>query len=258
MQLTSTKNPRLQAIRRAAILGRPTDEGLVVIEGPHLLQEALDGHWTIEEIFLTSEARARHTNLIDKVDVPVIDLSRRAIRSIGSTETTQEILALVRPRKWSWEDLLGRPPLILVLDGIGDPGNAGTMVRSAEAFGASGIVFLKGTVRPSNGKFTRASAGSIFRVPFLDDIEAATFIRHAGDARLPIYALMPDSNAYLSTTRLSDGCALVVGSEGAGVSAELRGAASPITIPTQKVESLNAAVACSIALYAMQQQRASP
>jgi RNA methyltransferase, TrmH family len=257
MQLTSTKNPRLQAIRRAAVLGRPTEEGLVVVEGPHLLQEALAGEWTIEEIFLTSEARARHTGLMDKLNVPAIELSARAIASIGSTETTQEIVTLVRPRKWSWKDLLGQPPLVLVLDGIGDPGNAGTMVRSAEAFGASGIVFLKGTVRPSNGKFTRASAGSIFRVPYLDDIEADTFIRYAHDAGLPIYALMPDSNAYLSTMRLSDGCALVVGSEGAGVSAALRDTASPITIPTQKVESLNAAVACSIALYVMQQQRAS-
>ncbi|HSU30093.1 MAG TPA: RNA methyltransferase [Bryobacteraceae bacterium] len=247
----------MQAVRRAAMLGRPTEEGLVVVEGPHLLQEALDGKWTIEEIFLTSEARAHYATIMDKVDVPCTELSRRAIASIGSTETTQEVISLVRPRKWSWEDLLVRPPLILVLDGIGDPGNAGTMVRSAEAFGASGIVFLKGTVRPSNGKFTRASAGSIFRVPFLGDVEAATFIRHAHDFGVPIYALMPDSNSHLSTIRLSDGCALVVGSEGAGVSAGLLEASSPVTIPTQRVESLNAAVACSIALYAIQQQRAS-
>jgi TrmH family RNA methyltransferase len=237
-------------------MGRPTDEGLIVIEGPHLLQEVLDGKWTIEEIFLTPEARERYVTLITKADVPLVEVSRRAIASMGSTETTQEIMALVRPRKWLWQDLLGSPPLILVLDGIGDPGNAGTIVRSAEAFGASGVVFLKGTVHSSNGKFTRASAGSIFRIPFLEDVDATAFIRHIEDFGLPIYALMPDSKTYLSAISLGNGCALVVGSEGAGISAGIRAASQPVTIPTQKVESLNAAVACSIALYELQQQRA--
>jgi TrmH family RNA methyltransferase len=258
MQFTSTKNPRLQAIKRAAAAGRPTEEGLVVAEGPNLLREAARSQWKIEEIFVTSDARSRHATLLSDADAPVIELSRRAMESMASTETTQEVVTLVRPRRWSWEDLLGNVPLVLVLDGIGDPGNAGTMVRSAEAFGASGVVFLRGTVRPSNAKFVRASAGSIFRVPFLEHVEVCEFVRRGSGFGLPTYALMPEGNTSLQEVQTADGCFLAVGSEGAGVSGELLAASRPVTIPTRNVESLNAAVACSIALYVMQQQRGIP
>lgn len=255
MPLTSTKNPRLQAIRRAAASGRPTEDGLVTVEGPHLLGEVLRSAWQVAEVFVTSETRERYVTLIERVDAPITELSRRAIASMASTETTQEVLALVRPRSWSWEDLLGEAPVILVLDRVQDPGNAGTMVRSAEAFGVSGIVFLKGSVRSSNGKLMRATAGSIFRVPFLEGVAEAALLRHSKDSGLPIYALAPGGKTSLPGMELGKGCVLVVGSEGAGVSAELLAASKPVAIPTRTVESLNAAVACSIALYAVHQQR---
>jgi TrmH family RNA methyltransferase len=177
---------------------------------------------------------------------------------MAATETTQGIVALLRPRTWSWQDMAGNPPALVVLDGIQDPGNAGAIVRSAEAFGATGIVFLAGCVRVANGKLLRASAGSIFRIPFLEGVAAADFLTQASEVfRVPVYALDASGENTVTGMDFSEGCALVVGSEGAGVSPAIRRRAAGLTIPTCKVESLNAAVAASIVLFEAARQRSS-
>jgi RNA methyltransferase, TrmH family len=255
MQLTSTKNPVLQAIRRAAAAGRPTEHGLIVVEGPHLVEEAVGGAWQIEQIFATARARARHPQLLVKLDAEVIEVSERAFVSTAATDTPQEILALLRPPKWSWKDLLGGRALVVALDGIQDPGNAGTIVRSAEAFGASGVVFLKGCVRVANGKLLRAAAGSMFRVPFVEAIGVKEFLDEIRLDGVCVYALSMHASKSLHDADLQSKCVFAVGSEGVGMSPELLAAAQCISIPTVKVESLNAATACSIALFEAYQQR---
>ena len=255
MQLTSTKNPVLQAIRRAAAAGRPTEDGLIVAEGPHLVEEALRSHWHIEQVFATERARIRYSQLLVRVEAEIVEISERAFASTAATETTQEVLALLRPRDWSWKDLLGPYALVVVLDGIQDPGNAGTIVRSAEAFGATGVVFLKNCVRVANGKLLRASADLSFRVPFLEVIGVEEFVEHARLDDLPLYALTKDGSETLDGADLQSRCGLTVGSEGSGMSRELLMAAQPVSIPTKKVESLNAATACSIALYEAYRRR---
>lgn len=257
MQLTSTKNPLLQTIRRAAAAGRPTEDGLIVVEGPHLVEEALDGEWQIEQVFATARARVSHSQLLLKVDAEIVEVSERAFAATAATDSTQEVLALLRPRNWSWKNLLGLCALIVALDGIQDPGNAGTIVRSAEAFGATGVVFLKGCVRAANGKLLRAAAGSMFRVPFLEAVAVEEFLEQARLNGLFTYALMVDGSATLDDADLQSRCALAVGSEGAGVSRELLVAAHAVSIPTVKVESLNAATACSIALFEAHRQRSA-
>jgi RNA methyltransferase, TrmH family len=260
LMLTSSKNPLLQSIRRAAGTGRPTDEGLIVVEGPHLVEEALRSPWTIEQIFTTTKSSSVHGRLLSRIgaelrDVELIEVESRAFASVASTETTQELLALVRPKIWSFSHLMKTDALVVVLDGIQDPGNAGTIVRSAEAFGATGVALLKGCVHVANGKFLRATAGSIFRMPFVDSRAASEFIREARQASLFSYSLSAHAPASLLAANLRQGCALIVGSEGAGVSAELLSDSQEISIPTQQVESLNAAIACSIALFEAQRQR---
>lgn len=256
MQLTSPKNPLIQRIHRAAAAGRPTEDGLIVIEGPHLLEEAIRGEWQIAQIFATPGAHDRYSHLLRGTDAEVVDLSARAFTSAAATETPQDVLAVVRPRAWTWTDLLGQQSaLVIALDSIQDPGNAGTIVRSAEAFGATGVVFLKGCARVSNGKLLRASAGSIFRMPFLEAVTVRDFTGHAQREQLPIYALTAQASATLEDADLRSRCALAVGGEGAGVSAELLAAAQAISIPTAHVESLNAAIACSVALFEAQRRR---
>lgn len=258
MQLTSPKNPLLDSIRRATAAGRPTGDGLIVIEGPHLVEEAFHSQWRVERIFVTIEGRGRYEDLLRMAECEAVEVSARAFASIASTETAQEILALVRPRDWAWSDLTGAPALVVILDAIQDPGNAGVIVRSAEAFGASGVVFLNGCARVANGKLLRATAGSIFRLPFLESMTASDVVGHIRSAGLKLYALTASGATNLREPDLRARCALAVGSEGAGLSAEILSEAQTVRIPTARVESLNAAIACSIALFSAQQQRSSP
>lgn len=255
IRLTSTKNPLLQSIRRAAAEGRATEEGLVVAEGPHLLEEAKGSTWKIERVFVTAESQHSHADLLRELDAEIIEVSARAFPSIASTGNTQEVLVLLRPRKWDWADLIPAQPLVVVLDAIQDPGNAGTILRSAEAFGATGVVFLEGCVRIANGKFLRATAGSIFRLPHLEGMIMYDFLQKIRSSGLKLFALHAQSRTSITRADLHSGCALAVGSEGCGISQVLSSEADPVSIPISGVESLNAAIACSIALFEARRQR---
>jgi RNA methyltransferase, TrmH family len=256
MRLTSLHNPLLKSIRRAVARGRSTDEGLFVAEGPHLLSEALRGTWQVEAILGTEEALEKHHALVAGASSEQIEISPEALSAISATETSQELITLLRPRNWSWRDLLGgQSALLVVLDGIQDPGNAGTIVRSAEAFGATGVLFLKGSVHVSNTKFLRAAAGSIFRLPFVEGVETAGFLADAAGSKLDCFALSPVGAASVTEANFASPVAVVVGSEGGGLSAEIGAACKPLRIPTTSVESLNAAVSLSIALFEAYRQR---
>jgi RNA methyltransferase, TrmH family len=258
VKMTSAKNPFLESVRRAAAAGCPTEDGSLVIEGPHLVAEALRGGCTLRRVVTTAAGRERYAKLLGQVEAETTEVSARAFAATASTETAQEILALVGWHPASWRKLAGARALIVALDSVQDPGNAGTIVRSAEAFGASGAVFLEGSVRVANGKFLRATAGSIFRLPLLESVTRAEFRERVLALGLRIYALAARGGTDLQAADLGVPCALVVGGEGSGVSAELLGAASAISIPARNVESLNAAVACSVALFEAARQRGNP
>ena len=177
--------------------------------------------------------------------------------TVASTETSQGVMALVQPPDWKIEQLFRGQSMVVVLDGLQDPGNAGTIVRAAEAFGATGMVFVKGTVSPWHPKTLRASAGSLFRVPLVSGLDAPLTRAALQQHRLDVYAAMP----FTGLQRLAEDadfsrrCALIVGSEGRGVSNELHSVAEDLAIPTSGVESLNAAVAASVLLYEARRQR---
>jgi RNA methyltransferase, TrmH family len=250
----SPKNPLLQEIRRAAAQGRPSPDGWVVIEGPHLVNEALRSDWKLETVVTTAAGRERAAALLANVQTRIVEVAARAFAQLSATENPQEILALVRPPASSWNAAAGT--LTVVLDGIQDPGNAGTIVRSAEAFGASGMIFLEGCVHIANGKFLRATAGSLFRLPFLAGIDRSEFLARISTGRVPHYALTAAGRIPVGQAEFRSPCALIVGSESAGIAPELLAASIGISIPTFQVESLNAAVACSIALFEAARQRA--
>ena len=257
MQLTSPKNPFLQSVRRAANDGRPTESGLVVAEGPHLTEEAVrsTSKWIVERILTTTAGRERHAELLRRAKAEIIEISAQAFRSVSETGSNQEILALLRPPQWSRADAMGSDGPVVVLDGIQDPGNAGTIVRSAEAFCAGGVVFLEGSARVANGKLLRATAGSIFRVPFLEEISRTDLVAETRRRNLPLYALTPRGELTVTQADFRQPCVLAVGSEGGGISSEVLANARTVAVPVAKVESLNAAVACSIALFEAARQR---
>jgi len=241
--LTSEKNPLLKAVRRAASRGSLTEDGFALAEGPHLLEEALRSRVEIGAVIATESAAA------GVEERRVVRVADRTFAQLSCTETPQGVLALVRPPVWTMSDLLRGAPLVVLLDRIQDPGNAGAILRAAEAFGATGVVFLKGTVSPYNPKCMRGSAGSIFRVPLVAGV--------AEDALpdLPLYAADPRAAMPLDRANLAGPCAIVIGREGGGMSPALLRRATGVRIPTTGVESLNAAVAAGILLYEARRQR---
>ena len=249
--LTSPQNPLIKGLRRALASGGLTDDGFCVIEGFHLLEEAIKSGCEIGPVFATSRSLPLVTERQG-----VYELPDKIFAQISSTQTPQGIVALVKPPAWTLQQTLGGISLAVILDGIQEPGNAGAIVRAAEAFGGSGAVFLKGTVNPFNPKCLRASAGSLFRLPMVYGVEEESFWAAAGENGLAVYAAMPLGSTLLGSAGLTGPCAFIIGSEGRGVRPEISARAKGLRIPTAGVESLNAAVAAGILLYEARRQRA--
>jgi RNA methyltransferase, TrmH family len=246
----------LKEVRRAILRGSLTEEGFAVAESFHLLEEALRSDCEIAAVFAAESVRTAvesHVRGLKSLRVTV--LADELFRGISATETSQGVMALVRPPRWTVEQVFRGQSLAVILDGLQDPGNAGAILRAAEAFGATGVAFLKGTVSPYNPKCLRASAGSVFRVPLVAAMDPRLLLAAVEQRQLDLFALMPRGELDLGEANLTRRCAIIVGSEGRGVSERLRAKALDVRIPTAAVESLNAALAAGIALYAARRQR---
>lgn len=228
-----------------------------------MVMEALSAGWPLEAVYCTvrfteSKKRAGLLHMLHEHGVAVYALPVEVFNRIASTEEPQGVLAVARMRKVEPRELLRGPtPLVVVVDGLQDPGNLGTIIRTAGAAGASGAVLLPGTVDLYNPKVVRASAGALFRLPVVEGIpldEALTFIKNAG---LKLVVADPRANVALYAADLTGPVAAVVGSEGAGVAPEVQEAASQrVFIPMPGgAESLNAAVAASLVIYEAVRQR---
>src|SRR5271170_2296599 len=149
--LTSARNPMLKEVRKAILRGTTTEDGFAVAESFHLLEEALRSDCEIGAMFAAESVKSaveRHVGGLKNIRVTVLD--DELFRTISATEASQGVITLVRPPAWTLEQIFRGHSLAVILDGIQDPGNAGTIVRAAEAFGATGVVFLKGSVSPYN------------------------------------------------------------------------------------------------------------
>lgn len=256
--INSRQNSRLKDLRRA--LTSPGRDGVAALEGPHLLEEGLRAGVHVLCVFAVQGAEEILTSLHLPLETEVLLLPKPLLDGVLSTETPQPVAALVEQPEWSWSDLLGREamPLLLVLAGLQDPGNLGTIFRSAEAFGAAGMISLPGTVNPWNPKTVRSSAGSVLRVPFVAATERACFerLRKAG---VKVYATAVRNAQSVGDINLTGPTAVVIGNEGNGVpDAVAAQADGAVTIPCPgPVESLNAAVAASVLLYEAARQRSS-
>jgi TrmH family RNA methyltransferase len=251
--LTSPANPLLKEIRRAQQQGALTEKGWMIAEGPHLVEEAWRSNLRITRAVVTEGGALPAGVHADRV----IEVSDKVFRSISGTSTPQGILALVEPKLASFQSILTGVPLVVVLDAVQDPGNAGAIARAAEAFGATGIVFAKGSVNPFHPKTIRASAGSLFRLGIvLAGVEETALALHG---QVTILAGVPHAPGVKAAwdTDLTRPLALVIGSEGHGVDARFLQAAERIAVPTGAVESLNAAVAAGVLLYEAARQRSS-
>ncbi|MEX2264573.1 MAG: RNA methyltransferase [Bryobacteraceae bacterium] len=258
--LTSAANPLLKDVRRAIVKGILTERGCWVAETFHLLEEALGSDCEVKAVLAAESVRGTvEAHVRGLAGLRVYVLNDGLFQKLSGTEASQGVMALVRPPEWKLETLFRGRALAVVLDGVQDPGNAGAIVRAAEAFGATGVMFLKGGASPFHPKTVRASAGSLFRVPFVHALERPLARAALQQAKLDIYGTVPSGSPAGKTlveADLTRKCAFVIGSEGRGMSEEMRGCSMDLSIPTVRVESLNAAVAASILLYEARRQRA--
>jgi len=242
-------HPLLKSIRKAVQRGARTDDGFAVAEGFHLLEEARRAKTPIGAILATPRAAERVG------DSPLLHLVEESVfHQISSVENSQGVISLIQIEERPVADCFEGMALVIALDGIQDPGNAGAMIRSAEAFGATGAVFLKGTVSPWNPKTLRASAGSLLRVPFAV-MEWEAFLGEARGRGIGLYAASPRAEKRVDEVRFDEPAVLLIGNEGNGVPPDHARLATPVRIPTSNVESLNAALAAGILLYEARRQR---
>jgi RNA methyltransferase, TrmH family len=254
--LLGEKNPLLKQVRRAIARGSLTEDGFAIAESFHLLEEALKSDCEIGAVIASESVKtavAAHVRGLKRTRV--VAVSDAVFEQLASTEHTQGVIALVRPPVWTLDQLLRGRSLVVVLDGVQDPGNAGAIVRACEAFGGTGAAFLKGSVSPYNPKSLRASAGSMFRLPVVAAADQDLLLAALDHKRIGLYAAAPRATKSITEANFSERCAIVIGSEGRGVGPTLLERATPVRIPTTGVESLNAAVAAGIMLYEARRQR---
>lgn len=270
--ITSAQNALVKELRQAFSQGQAIN-GLCAIEGIRLIEEAIRSRLKIHALFVRESAKPKAHRILDQLSkhADALLLPDRVFDNAVLTEHPQGIAALVKVSEHVFQSLFpDSSPLLVVAAAIQDPGNFGTVVRSAEAFGASGVVGIEGTVNHWNPKTVRASAGSIFRLPVLktNTLELLTELRNRQVRTLALVAPhnngnsgngnSPRSPIRLQDTDLASSCALFVGNEGAGIGRELLAQIDQfVAIPQARVESLNAGVAASIALYEAQRQRSA-
>jgi len=272
-QLIGRDSRWLKRFRVALRGGEPSRDGLVGIEGARLVEEALRAGLAVEAV-LVSTSGERHLDRLagwSQPGVRMLHTSDRLFAGVADTQTPQGVAALVRPRAAAFDDLVRGLPLIVVLISVQDPGNVGTILRAAEAFGATGAATCAwgnlGTANPLAPKALRASAGSALRLPVLQGVALPILLAQLRMAGVKLYAACPEHTQDVASgsvgnlnpweADLHGPVALLVGNEGAGLPPEVeRSADALVRIPLAPgVESLNAAVAASVLLYEASRQR---
>ena len=257
-------NALVKQLRQAFARAERTEDGDCAIEGVRIVEEAIRSGLRFRAVFFRESARDRAERLLPQIGahVETLLLPDKLFDSVVPSETPQGVASLVRWKDFSIEDVLERAHVgpILVLAGLQDPGNLGTILRSAEAFGSAGVVLGEGTVSPFNSKVIRASAGSVFRLPVVVAKSNGALEEVCGKLRAQNVRLIATSShkgTSLAQASLTGPLAIFIGSEGAGVPRDVMSKMDEtIAIPhTPQVESLNAGVAGSIVLYEAARQR---
>jgi RNA methyltransferase, TrmH family len=275
-EVTSIRSPRVKAARQLARRSSRQRTRLFLAEGPQAVREALAWQGSpasaapgplVTELFATAEAWSRHDDLVAQaagLGVPVLAVSGQVMAELAQTVTPQGLLAVCRFIDIPLDGLTAAAPrLVVLLANVRDPGNAGTVLRTADAAGADGVIFSDASVDPYNSKCVRASAGSLFHLPVVAGSplrQAAAALRGAG-----LQVLAADGGASRELDELeADGAlgrptAWLFGNEAWGLPADLLALADlAVAVPIYgRAESLNLAAAAAVCLYASARARRS-
>jgi RNA methyltransferase, TrmH family len=247
-------NAVVKELRAAFAHGELTPDGYCAIEGMRVLEEAIRSGLKFKAVFFRASAENRAERLLPQLaaHVDTLVLPDKLFASAVPSETPQGVAALVRGKTYKLDDVLPKSqsgPLVAIA-GVQDPGNLGTILRSAEAFEAGGVLLGEGTVSPFNSKVIRASAGSVFRVRLVQT-KLSGILDQMRELGLRLIATSSHKGKPLDQANLTGRLVVFIGSEGAGLSHDLLAEMTEIVaIPhSPNVESLNAGVAASILLY---------
>ncbi len=247
-------NALVKDLRKAFAHGDLTTDGHCAIEGMRILEEAIRSGLKFRAVFFNSSALAKAERLMPQLAayVETLLLPDKLFATAVPSDSPQGVAALVRCPAFTVDDVLAKSPAgpVLAIAGVQDPGNLGTILRSAEAFGAAGALLGEGTVSPFNSKAVRASAGSVFRLP-IARVKLAEILPQMRSQGLRLVATSSHKGTPLREAQLTGPLAVFIGSEGAGLPRDvLAQMDETLAIPhSPQVESLNAGVAASIVLY---------
>ncbi len=258
--ITSISNTQVKQV--CAYVGKAKErrkDGIFVVEGPKMFEEApLD--W-IKKVYATPDFCEKHR--LDRLgerlkQTGCEEVSEEVFAKMSDTMTPQGVLCLIKSPQYTLEGLLSsKDGVYVVLEDLQDPGNLGTILRTGEGAGVSGVILTKDSVDLFNPKTIRATMGSIYRVPFVyvQDIEAAIF--KLKEAEISVYAAHLKGQAYYDAFDYRKSCAFLIGNEGNGLKESTANLADTyVRIPMAgQVESLNAAVATSLLMYEAARQR---
>lgn len=253
MEITGLQNPAVKAAAELKQKKYRQQQGLFLAEGLRTVEEAVR-YGEVASIFYTAIEDDRTRSVLEKAaakQVQLICVSDSVMKKIADTETPQGIVAVCRLQKNTLDNLLATGKLLLVLDRVGDPGNIGTMLRTADAAGVGGLVLLKGSADIYAPKTVRASMGSLFHVPVVSGLSEQELVSSARKAGYELLVTCLDGADNLYKADLCGRLAFVMGNEANGVSSSLLAAADKrVFIPMQgKAESLNVAMAAGIVMF---------
>ena len=256
-RITSRSNPLIARLRRLkSQRSTRREEGVFLCEGPKMLREALRWDARLETVVCTQE-----TDLPDlPVSVRVVEVPKELLAAVADTQTPQGILTVLEQPVYDLTQLLEQPdPLFLMLENLQDPGNLGTMIRTGEGAGITGVIMNNQTVDIFNPKTIRATMGSIFRVPFVYVPDLAPVLEQMHAKGIHTYAAHLKGQEYYDSFSFREPTAFLIGNEGNGLSKEISDQAGQyLKIPMEgRVESLNASIAAALLMYEAHRQRSA-
>ena len=257
--ITSASNPRIKSLMSLVQKAKVRrEQDVFITEGVKMFQEAETDR--IKEVYV-SESFYEKGEVKEKLEQCNYEiLSDELFKKVSDTQTPQGVLCVMKQYHYTLEDLFHKEnPLFLILEDIQDPGNLGTMVRTAEGAGVDGIIMTKGTVDIYNPKTIRSTMGSIYRMPFFYTEDLIGVMKELQDRNVKLYAAHLKGDKFYHQLNFKGGIAFLIGNEGNGLKDETAEAADVyMKIPMEgKVESLNAAVASVILMYEAARQRMS-
>ena len=240
-RLTSLKNPRVMLWRSLRDRKGRRETGLFLAEGRKMAEEALASSFPVEDLLLREG-----TDFPVPEGIRAYELPEHVFDSLCETKTPQGVLAVVKQ-----QELALKGTRLVALDGVQDPGNVGTIIRTADAAGFDGVILSEACADPFSPKVLRSTMGSAFRLPVVTRSPLAAFLTGLKEQGWTILSSQLDGEPFFERRGVEGPFCLVIGSEGNGVTPEVRAAANRhLRLPMQGgAESLNAAIAAGIMMY---------